>query len=78
MATELDAAVITWLGIGIDPNQRRLIDLDPRHQRLVDLGHDLHVPQVGNAHQLLALADRLALGHDRLPAAEPKKLDSGT
>src|SRR5262249_18543735 len=43
--------------------------LDAGDQRLVYLGVDEHLAQVGDPHQLLALADRLALGDDRLLAA---------
>src|SRR5207302_6957790 len=35
-------------------------------RRLVDLGFDQHVPQVGNLHESLTFADRLALGNDPL------------
>src|SRR5258705_276074 len=51
---------------------RRLPDvaLDPRHHRFVHLGVDEHPPQVGDAHQLLPFLDRLALGDDRLLAAD--------
>src|SRR5262249_20975422 len=44
------------------------VALDAGHHRLVDLRVHEHVPQVGDAHELLAFLDGLALGDDRLLA----------
>ena len=44
----------------------RLAGVDLGDERLMHLGVDQHLLEVGDLHQLLPLADRLALGHDRL------------
>ena len=68
----IDGLDVTLEGLarqGIDADGHRQARPDVVDERLVDAEGDEHVRQVGDAHHLLAVLDRLALGDDRLGGA---------